>query len=105
MAAARSLTTKGTVPPVDISRGHGRIRLPDGTRSVESLWVWRGFLFMAFIAFGLCLTFAVGGKPVLAAAWAVITVGWFATSMWLWRKHVRADDAAWQEHGRAQRRG
>jgi hypothetical protein len=73
-----------------------RFRLPDGTRSVESVWVWRGFLFMAFIALGLCVTFAVGGKGLFAIAWAVITAGWFGTSMWLWRKHVRADDAAWQ---------
>jgi len=73
-----------------------RFRLPDGSRSVESPWVWRGFLFLAFIALGLCLTFVMGGQSMFAVAWAVITAGWFATSMWLWRKHVRADDAAWQ---------
>jgi len=73
-----------------------RLKLPDGSRSVDSPWVWRGFLFMTFIALGLCLTFAMGGQRMFALAWAVITAGWFATSMWLWRKHVRADDAAWQ---------
>jgi hypothetical protein len=74
----------------------GRFRLPDGSRSVQSVWVWRGFLFMSLIAFGLCLSFAVGGMTFYAVAWAVITLGWFSISMWLWRKHVRADDLAWQ---------
>jgi hypothetical protein len=64
-------------------------RLPDGSRSVESPFVWRGFLFMSFIALGLCLTFAVGGRTLFAAAWALITVGWFSISMWLWRQHLR----------------
>jgi hypothetical protein len=56
---------------------------------VESPFVWRGFLFMSFIALGLCLTFAVGGRTLFAAAWALITVGWFSISMWLWRQHLR----------------
>jgi hypothetical protein len=77
------------------------MRLPDGSRSVQSPWVWRGFVFMSFIAFGLCFSFAVGGHAFYAAAWAVITAGWFSIGMWLWRKHVRDDDEAWQ----AQRRG
>lgn len=59
---------------------------------------------MAFIALGRCLTFAVGGKGLFAAAWAAIAMGWFATPMWLWRKHVKADAAAWQEQQRARRR-
>jgi hypothetical protein len=67
-------------------------RLPDGSRSVQSPWVWRGFAFLSFIAFGLCLVFAVGGRMFYAVAWAIITVGWFSISMWLWRKHVRDDD-------------
>ena len=72
------------------------VRLPDGTRSVQSPWVWRGFLFMSLIALGLCLAFAVGRPDVYAVAWAIITVGWFAISMWLWRRHVVHDDAEWQ---------
>jgi hypothetical protein len=73
----------------------GKLRLPDGSRSVQSVWVWRGFLFMSLIALGLCLTFAVGGRLFYTAAWAVIAIGWFVTSMWLWRQHVRWDDSAW----------
>ena len=85
----------------------GSIRLPDGSRSVQSPWVWRGFLFMSFVAFGLCLSFTLGGLGLFAIAWAVITAGWFGLSMWLWRKHVRADDEAWearQRSGRTPRR-
>jgi hypothetical protein len=72
----------------------GRFHLPDGSRSAGSPWVWRGFLFMSFIALGLCLTFAAGSRIFYATAWAVITVGWFTLSMWLWRQHIRYDDAA-----------
>jgi len=79
------------------------LELPDGSKSVNSPWVWRGFLFMSLIAFGLCLNFFLGGLVVYAAAWAVITAGWFAVAMWLWRKHVRADDLAWQERQRGKR--
>lgn len=71
----------------------GRVRLPDGSRSVESVWVWRVFLFLSFIALGLCIGFAVGGLVLYAVAWAVITAGWFGISMWLWRQHLRLDDA------------
>ena len=68
-----------------------RIRLPDGTRSVQSPWVWRGFLFMSLIGLGFCLTLATGGHYVYAVAWAMITAGWFAISMWLWRRHLQSD--------------
>jgi hypothetical protein len=71
-------------------------RLPDGSKSVQSVWVWRGFFFMALIALGLCISFAEGGMTFFAGAWGVIAAGWFATSMFLWRKHVRDDDEAWQ---------
>jgi hypothetical protein len=72
-------------------RSSARIRLPDGTRSVQSPWVWRAFLFMSLIAFGLCLTLALGHRTLYAVAWAFVTVGWFGIAMWLWRKHL-ADD-------------
>jgi hypothetical protein len=71
-----------------------RPRLPDGSKSVQSVWVWRGFFFMSLMALGLCISFASTGLTFYAAAWGVITVGWFGISMWLWRKHVRDDDAA-----------
>ena len=71
-----------------------RLRLPDGSRSVQSPWVWRGFLFMSLIALGLCITFVSGGETFYTAAWAIITAGWFGISMWLWRRHVLDDDEA-----------
>ncbi len=86
---------RGAVAPASTA-DRGRFRLPDGSRSVQSVWVWRGFLFLSLIAFGLCLTFATGGRLFYAAAWGFITAGWFAISMWLWRRHVRDDDEAWR---------
>jgi len=68
-----------------------RLRLPDGSRSVQSPWVWRGFLFMSLIALGLCLTLALNGHLLYAGAWAFITAGWFAIAMWLWRQHLTQD--------------
>jgi hypothetical protein len=73
-----------------------RLRLPDGTRSVQSPWVWRGFLFMSLIALGLFLTFVSGHNGFYALSWGFITVGWFSISMWLWRKHIVDDNARWQ---------
>jgi hypothetical protein len=77
------------------------MRLPDGSRSVQSPWVWRGFVFMSLIALGICITLASVGQGLYAAAWGVIAAGWFGIAMWLWRRHIRDDDAAWE----AQRRG
>jgi hypothetical protein len=71
-----------------------RVQLPDGSRSVQSPWVWRGFLFMSLIALGLCLTLALDGRPIYAAAWAIVTAGWFGIAMWLWRRHLTGDAAA-----------
>lgn len=69
----------------------GGLRLPDGSRSVVSPWVWRGFFFLSLIALGLCLVLFAGGRTLFAVAWAIITVGWFTVSMWLWRQHLRLD--------------
>jgi len=71
----------------------GRFRLPDGSRSVQSPWVWRGFLFMSLIALGLGITLVTGRQLLYAAAWAVIAIGWLAIAMWLWRQHLRYHDA------------
>lgn len=77
-------------------------RLPDGSRSVKSPWVWRGFAFMSLVAFGLFLGFVTGGHHVfLSVAWGLITVGWFSLAMWLWRKHIRDDDE-WYARQRSQ---
>lgn len=77
------------------------VRLPDGTRSVQSVWVWRGLFFMSLIAAGLALSFASTGLTFYAGAWSFIAAGWFAISMWLWRKHVQYDDAAWRARPKA----
>jgi hypothetical protein len=47
---------------------------------------------MSLIAFGLCITFVSSRQLFFAVAWGVITAGWFAISMWLWRKHICDDD-------------
>ncbi|MGH9055230.1 MAG: hypothetical protein ACRDYY_05105 [Acidimicrobiales bacterium] len=64
--------------------------LVDESRSVRSPWAWRGLLVMAFLAFGVTLVMAGNGKVGFAAAWSVISAGWLAISMWLWRQHARA---------------
>jgi hypothetical protein len=81
---------------MDESKSTRRFRLPDGSRSVQSVWVWRGFFFMSLMAGGVCISFVSTGATFFAAAWGVIAAGWFAISMWLWRKHVRDDNEAWQ---------
>jgi hypothetical protein len=63
-------------------------RLPDGSRSAQSPWVWRAFFFMSLIALGLSLSLVLGGYGFFAACWAIIAVGWFGISMWLWRRNV-----------------
>jgi hypothetical protein len=83
---SKSPVSKETAAPAE-RKG---FRLPDGTRAAQSPWVWRGHLMMSLIALGICLTFAVGHNVVFAAAWGVITVGWFGISMWVWRRHLRA---------------
>ncbi|MGI8493343.1 MAG: hypothetical protein ACR2KC_07450 [Acidimicrobiales bacterium] len=42
---------------------------------------------MSLVALGLSLSFFAGGKTAYGAAWAAITAGWLAISMWLWRRH------------------
>jgi hypothetical protein len=59
------------------------------SRSVRSVWVWRGFLIMSLVALGVVIILAGNGKTGFAIAWAVIAAGWFATAMWLWRQHAR----------------
>lgn len=81
-----------------------RVSLPDGTRSVQSPFVWRLFVFMSFIALGLCITLASSGRMFYAAAWGLIAAGWFTVGMWLWRKHLRDDDAVFEAR-QAGRRG
>jgi hypothetical protein len=75
-------------PTITAPAATSKLRLPDGTRSTASPFVWRGLFMMSLIALGLCITLLAGGKTTFAALWAVIAAGWFAVSMWLWRRHV-----------------
>jgi hypothetical protein len=84
----------------DAGRRVKGVRLPDGSRSVQSPWVWRGFFLMSLIALGLCISFIAGHEMFFAGAWALITIGWFGLSMWLWRKHTVYDDADWKTRQR-----
>lgn len=61
----------------------------DESRSVRSAWIWRGFLMMSILAIGISLVLFGNGHryQTMAELWLVIAVGWFAISMWLWRKH------------------
>ena len=68
--------------PTTRSSDGPRFRLPDGSRSAQSPWVWRGFLFLSLIALGLSLTFAAGAQTFYTVSWAVIAAGWFTTAMW-----------------------
>ena len=70
--------------------GEGRYDVQE-SRSVRSVWVWRGFLFMSMVAAGIAVIFATNGKNGLAIGWGIITAGWFSISMWLWRQHNRLD--------------
>jgi hypothetical protein len=98
-----STPTKTTGRTMTTAQTPRRLQLPDGSRSVQSVWVWRGFLFMSLVALGLCIRFALGGLTFFAVAWAVITVGWAGIAVWLWRKHVHEDDLAWRASQRGRR--
>ena len=55
----------------------------------------RGFFFMSLIAVGICIGLIQTHRTTFGVLWAIIAIGWFAVSMWLWRKHVRDDDEAY----------
>jgi Flp pilus assembly protein TadB len=63
---------------------------PNQSRSVQSGWIWRGFLMLSLLAVGVIIIMAGNHHTTLAILWAVIAAGWFAISMWLWRKHKSA---------------
>ena len=60
---------------------------PKQSRSVQSGWIWRGFLMLSLLAVGVIIIMAGNHHTTLAILWGVIAVGWFAISMWLWKKH------------------
>ena len=64
----------------------------DESRSVRSVWVWRGFFLLSLVAVGIAIIFATNGKTGYAVAWGVIAAGWFAISMWLWNQHNKLDE-------------
>jgi hypothetical protein len=55
------------------------------------VWVWRAFFLMSLVAVGILIIMATNGKTTYAALWGVIAAGWFATSMFLWKKHNDMD--------------
>lgn len=61
----------------------------DESRSVRSAWIWRGFLMMSMLAIGISILLFTSAHRyrTMAELWLVIAAGWFAISMWLWRKH------------------
>jgi hypothetical protein len=69
-----------------------KFHLPDGTRSDQSPWVWRGLFFMSLVALGLCLTVLTGHHYTFAILWGIIAAGWFTFSMYLWRRHTNYMD-------------
>lgn len=62
------------------------------SRSVRSVWVWRGFLLMALVAAGIAILLAGNGATTFAIMWGVIAAGWFAIAMWLWRMHSTMEE-------------
>ena len=89
--AARASDTGTGAGAVKQSRFH----LPDGSRSVQSPFVWRMFVFMSLIALGLGIFLLEVGTTTFAALWLVIALGWFAVGMVLWRRHIKDDDRAY----------
>ena len=46
---------------------------------------------MSLVAVGITILLATNGKTTYAALWGVISAGWFAISMFLWKKHSELD--------------
>lgn len=77
------------------SMGEDRYEVGE-SRSVRSVWVWRGFLLMAMVAAGIALVLAGNGADTFAVLWGVIAAGWFAISMVLWRMHSTQEEQEYQ---------
>jgi hypothetical protein len=62
------------------------------SRSVTSVWVWRGFLMMALVAAGIAILLATNHRyTTFAVLWGVIAAGWLGISMFLWKRHTDLD--------------
>jgi hypothetical protein len=59
------------------------------SRSVRTPWIWRGFLLLSLFGIGVAIILDGNHQRTFAILWLVISAGWFATSMWLWRQHSR----------------
>ena len=59
------------------------------SRSVRTPWVWRGFLLLTLFGIGVAIILEGNHHGTFALLWLVISAGWFAISMWLWRQHSR----------------
>jgi hypothetical protein len=70
-----------------------KVTLPDGSRSVQSPFVWRVFVFLSLIALGLSISLGTSGHAMFAIAWGFIAAGWFGVAMYLWRAHLHYEDA------------
>jgi hypothetical protein len=94
-AAVSPRQPRATLQPVKpakpAKRGKDDRYVVQESRSVRSPWVWRAFLIMSLVAFGVVIILLGNGKTSFAAAWAVIACGWLAVSMWLWRQHHNSD--------------
>ncbi len=75
--------------------GEGRYEVSE-SRSVRSVWVWRGFLMMSLIAAGITIILASNGATNFAVMWGVITAGWFGIAMYLWRLHSKAEEEEYE---------
>jgi hypothetical protein len=73
----------------------GKVRLPDGSKSVQSVWVWRGFFFLSLIGLGFAISRFNVDQILYGWLWVVISLGWFGVSMYLWRQHVKWDDESY----------
>lgn len=74
------------------------------SRSVRSVWIWRGFLMLSLIAAGITIIMASNGLTSYAVMWGVITAGWFAIAMYLWRLHSQVEEEAYQREQASKKR-
>ena len=63
-----------------------------------SRWGWRTLAVLSMVALGLCITFFGDGHSGYGVVWAIITLGWGALTLMLWRRHL-AEDAARHANG------
>ncbi|HMC41188.1 MAG TPA: hypothetical protein VKI19_16095 [Acidimicrobiales bacterium] len=59
------------------------------SRSVRTPWVWRVFLLLSLFGIGVAIILDGNHHRTFAVLWLVISAGWFAVAMWLWRQHSR----------------